>query len=262
MKRPALMGIVNVTPDSFSGDGRLALAAVEHARALCEAGADIIDFGAESTRPGATALTADEEWARLGPVLEGMIAHPWRARVRLSVDTRHAQTASRALGLGVEIINDVGGLSDPAMVELLAEHECDVVVMHALGVPADPARTIAEDEDVLEVVRLWKHEVTQFVVSRGIAPERLIYDPGIGFGKTATQSLALMLSAGKLVDTGGRWLFGHSRKSFLKLFTDEDAAARDGLTLAFSAQLAEAGVEYLRVHAVARHAALFGRLCM
>ena len=258
MKRPAIMGIVNVTPDSFSGDGVLAQTAIRHAHALMVNGADILDIGAESTRPNATPINADEEWARLGPVLAGICAREWRMRVRLSVDTRHAQTAARALAMGVDIINDVGGLADNTMAEILAEHACDIVVMHALSIPANPAITLPDDCDVVAEMIAWKMRITQHATSRGIGAERLIYDPGIGFGKTAAQSLTLVQSADLLVKTGGRWLYGHSRKSFLTLVRDAATEARDDVTLKFSAQLAEVGVDYLRVHDVARHVALLG----
>lgn len=258
MKRPAIMGIVNVTPDSFSGDGALADEAIRHAQSLMVDGADILDIGAESTRPNATPLTPDEEWARLEPVLMGIAARDWRDAVRISVDTRHPQTAARALELGVQFINDVSGLRDTMMLEILEGHECDVMVMHALDVPVNPANTLPPDCDVVAEILAWKAYITSHAEAHGIAKERLIYDPGIGFGKTAEQSLALVISADKLVKSGGRWLFGHSRKSFLKLVTDAPAEARDEATLKFSAQLAEAGVDYLRVHNVARHVALLG----
>lgn len=261
MKRPALVGIVNVTPDSFSGDGVSAHDAVAHAKQLVIDGADIIDIGAESTRPKATLLTAEEEWARLAPVLAEITVADWRARVRISIDTRHAQTAARALDLGVEMINDVSGLAYNAMAELLSEHDGDVIVMHALSIPADVSKTLPHDCDVVAELLAWKHTITNHAAARGIAAQRLIYDVGIGFGKTAVQSLALVLAAEKFQQNGGRWLFGHSRKSFMKLFTHEDAAGRDDITLAFSAQLAAANVDYLRVHNVSRHAELFDKLC-
>ena len=257
--RPAIMGILNVTPDSFSGDGKMAQAAISHAHRLAEDGADILDLGAESTRPGAAPVSADDEWARLGPVLHGIVEHAWRMQVRLSVDTRHAQTAARALDLGVEIINDVGGLRDAAMLETLEEHGCDIVVMHALSVPVDPAVRLPESCDVVEAILEWKAQVTAQAVARGIAPERLIYDPGIGFGKSAVQSRRLIDAAGTLMKSGGRWLIGHSRKSFLGLDESATLAMRDEATLALSVQLAQAGVDYLRVHDVARHVAFFGR---
>ena len=164
-----------------------------------------------------TPLAADEEWQRLGPVLEGIVRQNWRERVRLSVDTRQSQTAARALALGVDIINDVGGLSDFMMAEILEGYGCDIVVMHALSIPADPAITLPPDCDVVAEILAWKARITSHAEAHGIAKERLIYDVGIGFGKTAEQSLTLVNSADKLVKSGGRWLFGHSRKSFLKL---------------------------------------------
>lgn len=259
MKRPALMGILNVTPDSFSGDGLLDKGPVARTRALMEQGADIVDIGAESTRPGAEMLSADQEWKRLGPVLEGIIAHDWRPRIRLSVDTRHALTASRALAIGVEIINDVSGLADSNMREVLGEHRNDIVVMHALDVPVNPANTLPPDCDVVAEILRWKARITATALDHGITPEQLIYDPGIGFGKTAEQSLKLIESAAELKQSGGRWLFGHSRKSFMKLLSDAPAEERDGLTLKFSEQLAEAGIDYLRVHDIIGHVQRFGR---
>jgi dihydropteroate synthase len=165
------------------------------------------------------------------------------------------------LALGVDVINDVTGLADTAMLGVLREQTCDVVVMHALSVPVDPAQTLPADCDVLEEILRWKAAVAAAAVGAELDPARLVYDPGIGFGKTAGQSLTLMHGAAVLVGRGGRWLFGHSRKSFLKLFTQADAAQRDDLTLAFSALLADAGVHIVRAHAVGRHVRLFEQLC-
>ena len=252
-----LIGILNVTPDSFSGDGALGDQALTHAVQLVRDGADMLDVGAESTRPGAAPLTPEEEWERLAPVLATLATQP----LPLSLDTRHAETAQRALNLGIRTINDVSGLRDPTMLALLAQHDGDIVVMHALTIPADPAQVLAPDVDPIAAILRWKNETTVRAIAFGIAPERLIYDPGIGFGKTPQQSLALVLAAAQLKQSGGRWLFGHSRKSFLTLFTDEKAAARDPLTLAFSAMLARAGADYLRVHNIAAHRVLLTRLC-
>jgi dihydropteroate synthase len=261
MIRPALVGIVNVTPDSFSDGGRLNDAAIAHAKTLMEEGADILDIGAESTRPGATLLSPDEEWVRLEPVLGAIAERAHRAEVRLSVDTRHAQTAARAIELGVQMINDQGGLEHSAMVEIIGEHECDVVVMHSLGLPANPKVTLPVDTLIIDVMLAWKKQMVARATAAGIAPERLIFDPGLGFGKTTVQSLELVLNAAELVDSGGRWLFGHSRKSFLTLFTNAEPAERDSLTLTFSAQLAAARVPYLRIHNVEAHRTMFEKLC-
>ena len=261
MKRPALMGILNITPDSFSGDGRLHEDAVHAALRLVDEGADIIDLGAESTRPGAQMLTFEQEWARLGPVLEQVLARDIRSRARISVDTYHAQIASRALDLGIDIVNDVSGFAETEMIDCISEFDCDVVVMHALSVPADSTHLLPAECDVVEKILAWKEAVTEKATARGVARERLVYDPGIGFGKHAAQSLALIHAASRLKSSGGRWLFGHSRKSFMKAQGAEDMAARDAMTLEFSRQLAEAGIDYLRVHDVAAHHAMFQRLC-
>jgi len=263
------MGILNVTTDSFSGDGQLGRSPIERAAQLDAAGADIVDIGAESTRPWATALDPDTEWQRLGPVLAAVTRQPLpppagqppRRRAAISVDTRHAATAARALELGVDIINDVTGLQDDALLAVLARARCDVVVMHALSVPVDPELTLPVSCDVVHEMLRWKAALQARASSAGLDPARLVFDPGIGFGKTAAQSLNLVHRAGELSGSGGRWLYGHSRKSFLRLFTGAPAGARDDLTLAMSAQLAHAGVHMLRVHDVARHAALFDALC-
>ena len=260
MNTPLLMGILNLTPDSFSGDGVQGAAALDAAERMVSQGVDILDLGAESTRPRGQALAPDDEWQRLQPVLAALATRVWRARVQLSVDTRHAQTAARALALGVDIINDVSGLADPRMQAVLQPSACDVVVMHALSLPVDPAHTLPADCDVVAEILRWKDEVSLRARHAGIDPARLLHDPGIGFGKTALQSLALMHAAPRLVASGGRWLFGHSRKSFLRLFTGADAAQRDDLTLALSARLAADGVHVIRVHEVARHAELLARL--
>jgi dihydropteroate synthase len=262
MKRPALVGILNVTPDSFSDGGMLGHKAFLHAQALAEAGADILDIGAESTRPGALPIAPDDEWARLEPVLASIHAQRWRQTVRLSIDTRHPETALRAIAhFGVDIINDVSGAADSAMLHALREHHCEIVLMHALSIPANPEMTLPADTDPIAAILAWKEAVLKRTDMHGVHAERIIFDPGIGFGKTKLQSLMLSLRAAELVASGGRWLFGHSRKSFLTLFTDAEAARRDDLTLAFSAQLAHAGVDYLRVHDVASHRRLLDDLC-
>ena len=274
-----LMAILNLTPDSFSGDGLLpqpradglgqgpdgaTQRVVARATQLVEDGADIIDLGAESTRPNALPLSPDAEWQRLQPVLQALASAPWRTgaqpRVQLSVDTRHALTAQRALHAGVDIVNDVSGLADPGMAPVLRASACDVVVMHALTVPVDPAVTLPAGCDVVAELLKWKTAITQQAQAQGIAAERLVYDPGLGFGKNQLQSLQLVLRAPELLASGGRWLVGHSRKSYQRLFTAAEAADRDDLTLAFSAGLVQAGVQVLRVHNVRRHRELLQRL--
>jgi 2-amino-4-hydroxy-6-hydroxymethyldihydropteridine diphosphokinase/dihydropteroate synthase len=258
-----MMGILNLTPDSFSDGKNITPEAARDAfLRLVEEGAEMVDIGAESTRPGATPVSAEEEWQRLRAPLEFIVNHPSRRRVKLSIDTRHASTAARALDCGIEIINDVSGGGDEAMRRVLARASCAVVVMHSLTIPADPCVTLPVDADPVAMLRAWKDRREGALANAGIDPSRIIFDPGIGFGKTAAQSLALLARMSELVDEGGRWLIGHSRKSFLRAVgAAEPPAARDPETLAFSRMLMDIPVDILRVHDVASHVRLRGAQC-
>jgi dihydropteroate synthase len=223
------------------------------------AGAQIIDFGAESTRPGATPLTAAAELERLVPVLERVLAkfRGQRLRPLLSVDTYHAETARQALALGVDVINDVGGLTDPAMLELAATHEADWVAMHHVTLPADPSRTLPPDADVCAAVERWLEERLTAWTRAGLKVDRILFDPGIGFGKNPLQSLALLRNLQRFHKFGLRCLVGHSRKSFMQSFGNRDSHERDLATIGASLQLCRQGVDVLRVHDVPMHAAAY-----
>lgn len=256
-----LVGILNLTPDSFSDGGKFLAPALALAQAekLINDGADVLDIGAESTRPGATLLSAGEEWDRLEPALAQIIRVAHQAKITVSLDTRHPENAARGLNMGVDWINDESGLENPAMLELLSGKHCKVVLMHSLGMPADPSRHIPETEDVIMHLLGWFEKRLVQLESAGIAKERVIIDPGIGFGKTPLQSLFILLNVNKLKKMGLPIYIGHSRKSFLALFTEKPAAERDELTLAFSAMLAASGVNYVRVHEIAKHYRLLRR---
>jgi dihydropteroate synthase/2-amino-4-hydroxy-6-hydroxymethyldihydropteridine diphosphokinase len=258
---PLWMGIVNLTPDSFSDGGEHADWEVieAHVDRMWEAGAQIIDFGAESTRPGATPLTAAEELARLTPVLERVVAKFRSERLRplISVDTYHPETARRALALGADIINDVGGLTAPAMLELAATHEADWVAMHCLGLPADPRRTLPPDADACAAVEQWLEERLTAWTRAGLELDRILFDPGIGFGKNPLQSLALLRNIRRFHKYGLRCLVGHSRKSFMQSFASRDSHERDVATVGASLRLCQQGVDVLRVHNVPLHAAAY-----
>ena len=260
LRLPLWMGIVNLTPDSFSDGGELVdWPAIEtHVDTMHAAGAQILDFGAESTRPGAAPLTAAEELARLVPVLERIVAKYAGEPLRplLSVDTYHAQTAARALALGADIINDVGGLASPEMLELAANGTADWVAMHSLTVPADPRRVLPVDANPCAEVERWLETRLEAWTAAGLDLDRILFDPGIGFGKNQLQSLALLRDIERFQKYGLRLLVGHSRKSFMQSFATHHAE-RDLVTIGASLQLCAHGVEVLRVHNVAAHAAAY-----
>jgi dihydropteroate synthase len=244
-----LMGVVNVTPDSFS-DGGLYLdpkAAIAHGRELVAAGAEILDVGGESTRPGAETVSEEEELRRVVPVVQGLRY----LDCGLSVDTSKTAVAEAALDAGAAIVNDVTALrADPEMAALCAERGATVVLMHMLGDP----RTMQDDpryEDVVAEVKAFLAERLQAAVDAGIAEERIWLDPGIGFGKIAEHNLELLRRLGELRELGRPLVIGTSRKSFIGKFDGSDSAHRLGGTIASSVLAAVEGAEVLRVHDVA-----------
>jgi 2-amino-4-hydroxy-6-hydroxymethyldihydropteridine diphosphokinase/dihydropteroate synthase len=258
---PLWMGIVNLTPDSFSDGGEVGDAAAAETRVseLAAAGAELIDLGAESTRPGATPLTADEEWSRLEPALARLVDRyrgDW-LRPRLSIDTYHPETARRALALGADIVNDVGGLGSNAMLELAAESGAEFVAMHNLGVPADKTRVLPADQDPTALIERWLEERLTEWQRAGVDLARVLFDPGIGFGKNALQSLRVLRNVEQFHRFGLRLLVGHSRKSFMQQVTAASREDRDLFTLGASLYLCRAGVDVLRVHDVATHTAAY-----
>lgn len=244
-----LMGVVNVTPDSFS-DGGLYLdpeAAIAHGRELVAAGAEILDVGGESTRPGAEAVSVEEELRRVIPVIQGLVA----TVAQISVDTSKAAVAAAALDAGAEIVNDVTALrGDPGMAALCAERGCTVVLMHMRGEP----RTMQDDpryEDVVVAVKGFLAERLEAATAAGIAADRVWLDPGIGFGKTVAHNMELLRRLGELRDLGRPLVIGTSRKSFIGKVDGSAAADRLGGTIASSVLAAAEGAEVLRVHDVA-----------
>lgn len=253
--RCRVMGVVNVTPDSFS-DGGVAWPepadAVRHGLAAVAAGADLVDVGGESTRPGAQRVDADEEWRRVGPVVAELAA----AGVTVSVDTMRGGTAARALAAGARIVNDVsGGLADPDMARVVADAGCPYVVMHWRGHSVDMA-TLAHYGDVVAEVRAELQARLDALGSAGVAAEQLVIDPGIGFAKSAEHNWALLAAMPALLDLGRPVLVGASRKAFLGrlLGTGNDSprpvGERDAATAALTALLAAAGAWAVRVHDV------------
>ena len=265
---PTLMGILNVTPNSFSDGGRFMKpeAALGHARRLVEAGAGIIDVGAESTRPDGAALDPETEWQRVEPVLDGLrelqeeLRPPGpRNPFQISIDSRNPLTVRSALGLGVDLLNDVTGFRHPEMLEIAEGTDVPLVFMHSLSIPVVKGESIPRDRDPVEFLIAWAHERLAEFDRRGIARHRLIFDPGIGFGKTARQNWRILEHVERFHDLGIPILIGHSRKSFLEVVTDKPSAERDAETLAVSQGLTKKGVEILRVHDVKGHATQFRR---
>jgi 2-amino-4-hydroxy-6-hydroxymethyldihydropteridine diphosphokinase/dihydropteroate synthase len=258
---PLWMGIVNLTPDSFSDGGDFVEwpQIEKHIEALTAAGAQILDFGAESTRPGAAPLTASAELARLLPVLERVVAKLADDPLRplLSVDTYHPVVAARAVELGVDIVNDVSGLTTPEMLEVAAAGDAQWVAMHNLGLPADPKRTLPPGTDAPAEVERWLEARLEDWSRAGLDLARIVFDPGVGFGKNPLQSLALLRDVDRFLRYPLRCLIGHSRKSFMLGFASAERAERDLVTVGASLRLCAAGVDVLRVHNVAAHTAAY-----
>jgi dihydropteroate synthase len=255
--RPVLMGVVNVTPDSFSDGGSWfePEAAIAHGRALAAEGADLVDIGGESTRPGAERPSVQEELRRVLPVVEALSHED----VMVSVDTSRAEVAAQALGAGATLVNDVsGGLADPDMVPLVAERGCPYVAMHWRGHSTQMQSLAVYDDVVLEVCGELADR-RDAILAAGVAQERLVLDPGLGFAKHAPHNWALLAHLDALLALGQPVLVGASRKAFLGRIGVPDGtdprppADRDIATAVTSVVCADAGVWGVRVHDVAAH---------
>ncbi len=261
LDRPLVMGVVNVTPDSFFDASRHVQAddAIAHARRLVAQGADLLDVGGESTRPGAAPVDEDEEWARLEPVLEGLRGIP----VPLSVDTRRAGVMRRALALGADMINDVSGFTDPASVAAVSGTQAALCVMHMVGDPSTMQRAPVY-RDVVSEVREFLYGRARALHAAGVAWERMVLDPGIGFGKTLDHNIGLLRElrslqsppAAPAVDgarpvTALPILVGVSRKSLIGAITGREPGDRLVGSVVAAAWAAANGATIVRVHDVA-----------
>lgn len=247
--RPLLMGVVNVTPDSFSDGGRFldAGAAITRGLELVRQGADLLDIGGESTRPYSQPVGEDEELRRVLPVIEGLAG---QVDVPLSIDTSKPAVAREALAAGARILNDVTGMEDPAMIEVARDCGAAACVMHMLGTPRTMQDNPYYDDVVAEVVDYLGRR-RDALVSAGIAQDQIALDPGIGFGKTAQHNLQLLRSIDRLHGVGCPVLVGHSRKRFIGEVLGNAEADRTAGTVGASLALARRGVQILRVHDVA-----------
>lgn len=251
-KKTLIMGILNVTPDSFS-DGGLYMdpaLALGKALSMVEDGADWIDVGGESTRPGASAVDADEEGKRVLPVVAALAARG----VAVSVDTAKASVARAALDAGAEVINDISALSDPDMAAVCARHNCGLVIMHMRGTPLTMQSDVGYDDLVGTVYGFLQGRLSR-AVSLGVDPERISVDPGIGFGKSAEGNIELIRRLGEFRSMGRPVLVGPSRKSFITKTVGRSDEARDAGTLSACSIAVINGAHILRVHDVRRASA-------
>ncbi len=255
---PIVMGILNITPDSFS-DGGLYLdadAAVEHALAMVDAGAAIVDVGGESTRPGSDAVDPAEEWERIGAVIAALAGRG----LCVSVDTRHAEVASRALAAGASIVNDVSGFRDPAMAQVAAKSGCGCVVMHMAGEP----KTMQDNpvyDDVVAEVRDYLRDAAAALEEAGVDRSRICVDPGPGFGKTPKQTIELMRNLHELVHLGYPVMVAASRKSYVGYaYGVEEPHERDVASAAEALLACELGASVVRTHNVPLTVAALGDL--
>lgn len=253
LERPRIMGIVNVTPDSFSDGGQFdnSDAALRQGCALATAGADILDIGGESTRPGAREIPETEEIARVVPVIEGLRAQG--VTQPISIDTRKARVAEAALAAGADMVNDVSALTwDPDLAPLVAQAGVPICLMHAQGTPQTMQADPRYDDVRLDVFD-WLMAAIERASRAGIAPERVLVDPGIGFGKTVAHNLALIRDLALFHATGCAILLGASRKSFIGHISGvQQAAARQAGSLAVALHGAGQGAQIVRVHDVAQ----------
>jgi dihydropteroate synthase len=260
---PLLMGIVNVTPDSFSDGGQFfdPQAASDHALQLLDDGADILDIGGESTRPYSTAVSTEEELHRIMPVIETV--HRERPEAVLSIDTSKAVVANAAIAAGVEIINDISGLAgDPTMISVAQKSSVGVCAMHMQGTP----QTMQDNpfyEDVVDDIYEFLCQRRDALIASGIERNRICLDPGIGFGKTHEHNIALMAKCWRFHDLGCPLLVGHSRKAFIGKLIGDKTADRTSGTVGGALALARQGVQIIRVHNVAavRQALILFEVC-
>ena len=248
--RAQVMGILNVTPDSFSDGGEHfgEETALIHARQMIAEGATLIDIGGESTRPGAAVVAVDEEIARTAPVI-AKLREEWDGLI--SIDTSKAAVAEAALAAGADIVNDISGLlTDPAMTSICARSSCGVVVMHMQGSPQTMQKSPSYKDVVTEVKSFFKERFATLTTA-GIDPLALCFDPGIGFGKSLDHNLSLLRALAEISVAGRPLLLGVSRKSFIgKILASDDLAVREWPTVALTSNAREKGVMLHRVHEV------------
>ena len=249
LSQPQVMGIVNVTPDSFSDGGRLATAAaaIAHCEQLLVDGAQLLDIGGESTRPGSKPVPADEELARVLPVLDAAL----RLGCPVSVDTNKSEVMAAVLACGADIVNDINALQAPGALDLVAAHaSCGVCLMHMRGTP-EAMHLRPHYDDVVDEVGAFLRERGADVEARGVAAERIVFDPGIGFGKSVEHNIELLRRQRELLALGRPLLVGWSRKSTLGAITGRGVGQRQAASVAAALAAVQSGARIVRVHDVA-----------
>lgn len=259
LSEPVIMGIVNATPDSFFPESRFSdtAAAVDAAMGMLGSGAAIVDIGGESSRPGAEKISVEREIARVVPVIEKI--REKKPRAVISIDTCSSVTARAALAAGADIVNDITGLRSEEMIEVASQSNAAVIIMHMRGDPSTMSQ-MTDYGDVVEEVSAWLVERAKKAVESGIRKDRIILDPGIGFAKTAEQSIEILRNVDRFLRLGFPLLVGHSRKSFIAKLTGNPVENRLVETLSISTYLYLKGVNIIRVHDVREHDRIFGIL--
>lgn len=259
MSKTKIVGILNVTPDSFSDGGKFNSldAAILQLKKMLEEGADVIDIGAESTRPGSLPIMAEEEWCRLEKILPAVIFEvknfneKFGKKIQTSIDSYHFETIKKSHELGVEIINDVSGLVDEKIVEFIAAKSITTILMHNLAIQSNPELIVNPHLNVTKEILTWAREKISTLEKKGVKKSQLIFDVGIGFGKNAQQSIRVLKNIDAYRALGLPLYVGHSKKSFLDAL--EIPGDRAEKTLQVSKFLMEKNVEFLRVHDVLVH---------
>lgn len=257
---PKIVGILNVTPDSFSDGGKFTSLqqALSHLEKMILEGADVIDIGAESTRPTATPISAEEEWARLEKILPAVISHVKKAgrKIKTSIDSYHFETIKKSYQLGVDTINDVSGLKDEKIVDFIAAKNIETILMHNVAIPAVSNCVINRNINLIPEILKWAEEKIKNLAQKNVKKSQLIFDPGIGFNKDALQSIRILKNITSFKSLELPIYVGHSKKSFLEAIDFSDfqngceSLDRAQKTLIISKYLARKNVDYLRVHDV------------
>ena len=252
--RTKIVGILNITPDSFSDGGKFNSlnSALNHLKEMLDAGADMIDIGAESTRPNAKPISANEEWQRLEKILPAIILEVKKyPKVQTSIDSYHFEVIKKSYELGIDIINDVSGLIDENIIKFIAEKNITTVLMHNLAIHANPDLIINQHLDINNEIITWAQQKISYLTKKGVRKSQLIFDPGIGFAKDAKQSIRILKNIDSYRVLEAPLYIGHSKKSFLDSLNIE--GNRTEKTLEVSKFLIEKKVDFLRVHDVLEH---------